>query len=74
MMRFNPSMTQTLPMTIKKTETTKTSRTRIVFDLEDILTVEELLKFQASADEAGARSLTEHLLNVTLRIDKEDAA
>ena len=61
-------------MNIKKTETTKTSRTRIVFDLEDILTVEELLKFQASADEAGARSLTEHLLNVTLRIDKEDAA
>jgi hypothetical protein len=61
-------------MTIKKTETTQTSRTRIVFDLEDILTVEELLKFQASADEAGARSLTEHLLNVTLRIDKEDAA
>ena len=61
-------------MTIKKTETTKTSRTRIVFDLEDILTVEELLKFQASADEAGVRSLTEHLLNVTLRIDKEDAA
>lgn len=61
-------------MTNKKTETTKTSRTRIVFDLEDILTVEELLKFQASADEAGARSLTEHLLNVTLRIDKEEAA
>lgn len=61
-------------MTIKKTETTKTSRTRIVFDLEDVLTREELLKFQASADEAGARSLTEHLLNVTLRIDKEEAA
>jgi hypothetical protein len=74
MMQFNPSVTQTLTMTIKKTETTKTSRTRIVFDLEDILTVEELLKFQASADQAGARSLTEHLLNVTLRIDKEDAA
>jgi hypothetical protein len=74
MMQFNPSVTQTLTMTIKKTETTKTSRTRIVFDLEDVLTVEELLKFQASADQAGARSLTEHLLNVTLRIDKEDAA
>ena len=67
-------MTQTLPMTINNTETTKTSRTRIVFDLEDVLTVEELAQFQASADEAGARSLTEHLLNVTLRIEKEDAA
>ena len=61
-------------MTINNTETPKISRTRIVFDLEDVLTVEELSQFQASANEAGARSLTEHLLNVTLRIEKEDAA
>jgi hypothetical protein len=67
-------VTQIIHMNIKKTETLKTSRTRIVFDLEDVLTVEELTQFQASADEAGARSLTEHLLNVTLRLDKEEAA
>jgi len=60
-------------MDINTTETPKISRTRIVFDLEDVLTVEELTQFQASAAEAGARSLTEHLLNVTLRI-KEEAA
>jgi hypothetical protein len=61
-------------MNIKKTETLKTSRTRIVFDLEDVLTIEELTQFQASADEAGTASLTEHLLNVTLRLEKEEAA
>ena len=61
-------------MNIKKTETLKTSRTRIVFDLEDVLTIEEMTQFQASADEAGTASLTEHLLNVTLRLEKEEAA
>jgi hypothetical protein len=61
-------------MNINKTETLKTSRTRIVFDLEDVLTIEELTQFQASADEAGTASLTEHLLNVTLRLEKEEAA
>ena len=63
------------PMTINTSETsTKTSRTRIIFDLEDVLTREELLQFKASADAAQAANLTEHLLNVTLRIEKEEPA
>lgn len=43
------------------------SRTRIVFDLKDILTAEELEQFLRSAEEAHAPNLREHFLNITLR-------
>jgi hypothetical protein len=44
------------------------SKTRIIFDLEDVLTPEELISFQRSAEEAHAPTLTDHLLNLTLRL------
>ena len=43
------------------------SRTRVVFDLRDVLSDDELERFEASAREAGAPSLTDHFLNLTLR-------
>lgn len=46
------------------------SRTRVVFDLRDELTIEEIAKFERSAKEAGAASLTDHFLNLTLRLPK----
>lgn len=46
------------------------SRTRIVFDLRDVLSEAELERFQAAAKEAGAESLTEHFLNLTLRTEQ----
>jgi hypothetical protein len=56
-------------MNINDAETPQpASRTRIVFDLEDVLTPDELAEFQANAHAAGAPTLTEHLLNVTLRL------
>lgn len=39
-----------------------------MFDLAEVLTPEELAKFQAAAKEAGAPNLTEHFLNLTLRV------
>lgn len=50
------------------------SRTRIQFDLADVLTAEELEKFQRAAEEAHAASLTEHFLNLTLRVEPHKAA
>jgi len=50
------------------------SRTRIAFDLAAVLTSEELEKFQAAADEAQAPNLTEHFLNLTLRVQSGTAA
>lgn len=43
------------------------SRTRINFDLLDVLTEQELESFEQRAAEAGAESLTDHFLNVTVR-------
>ena len=40
----------------------------VQFDLAKELTAEELEKFQAAAEAAGAKSLTEHFLNLTLRV------
>jgi hypothetical protein len=48
-------------------ETVSGSRTRVVFDLRDVLSDDELERFEASAREAGAPSLTDHFLNLTLR-------
>ncbi len=50
------------------------SRTRIQFDLADVLTPEEIEKFQRAAAEANAPSLTEHFLNLTLRVQPNRAA
>lgn len=46
----------------------RASGTRILFDLKDHLTAAELEKFQKAAANAGAPSLTDHFLNLTLRI------
>ena len=54
------------------TDTTENStRTLVQFDLAQELTAEELAKFQEAADAAGAKSLTEHFLNLTLRLMPE---
>jgi hypothetical protein len=50
------------------------SRTRILFDLADVLAPEEVEQFQRAAEEAGAKSLTEHFLNLTLRLNPKQAA
>ena len=44
-----------------------TSQTRIVFDLRDELDPEEIAQFEENARNAGAASLTEHLLNLAIR-------
>lgn len=54
-------------MNATKDRKPKPSRTRMVFDLADELTPEELESFEKRADEAGAPNLTEHFLNVTIR-------
>lgn len=50
------------------------SKTRIQFDLADELTPEEIAAFEAAAAEAGAASITEHFLNLTLRVQPTKAA
>ena len=50
------------------------SPTRIEFDLAKVLTVEELSKFTEAARAAGAENLTEHFLNITLRVPHPKAA
>ncbi len=54
------------------TKQPKSSRTRILFDLSDVLSEEEISKFETSAKEAGARNLTDHFLNLTLRLPKQE--
>lgn len=46
----------------------KRSGTRILIDLQRELTPEELDRFVASAKAAGAPTLTDHFLNLTLRL------
>lgn len=55
------------------TQSAPRSRTRIEFDLKDILSAEELTKFQESAKKAGAPNVTEHFLNITLRLNAKSA-
>jgi len=43
------------------------SRTRIVFDLRDVLTESEINRFEQAAEAAHAGSLTEHFINITLK-------
>jgi hypothetical protein len=57
------------------TEDTKpASQTRVQFDLRDELTAEELEAFKAAAKAAGAANITEHFLNLTLRLEPNKAA
>lgn len=58
--------TQTKPTTAKRL-----SRTRIIFDLAAEITPEELARFEASAAAAGTKDLTEHFLNLNLRLPKK---
>ena len=51
-----------------ETQAKQPSPTRIEFDLAQVLTSEELAKFMEAARAAGADSLTEHFLNLTLRV------
>jgi hypothetical protein len=44
--------------------------TRVDFDLSEELTAEELARFTAAALAAGAASVTEHFLNLTLRPER----
>lgn len=44
--------------------------TRILIDLERELTPAELNQFVTAATEAGAPTLTDHFLNLTLRLPK----
>lgn len=53
---------------------TKPTDTLISFDLRKVLKPEELAMFEASAKQAGAKSLTEHFLNITLRLPQQKAA
>jgi len=50
-----------------KSSATPASQTKIVIDLADELTAEEIAEFEKSAQAAGAENLTEHFLNLTLR-------
>lgn len=50
------------------------SKTRIQFDLNDVLSPEEVAQFEKAAVEANAESLTEHFLNLTLRVEPNKAA
>ena len=54
-------------MTATNQTTESPIRPLVQFDLSQVLTAEELERFQASAVAAGAASLTEHFLNLTLR-------
>jgi hypothetical protein len=46
------------------------SRTRISFDLRDVLTEEEIAKFEKAAADAKAESLTAHFVAITLNPEK----
>jgi hypothetical protein len=52
----------------------KIGGTRILIDLEKELTPEELARFQQAAEAAGAQSLSEHFLNLTLRLPERRTA
>ena len=49
---------------------TTESRTKVIFDLRDELTDEEISQFENAATEAGADSITEHFLNIALRTNQ----
>ena len=49
------------------------TKTKILFDLADELKPEEIAAFAAAAEAAG-ETLTEHFLNLTLRVEPNRAA
>jgi hypothetical protein len=55
---------------MQTTPNTTPSRTRIEFDLAEVLTPEELAAFTKAAEEAKAESLTAHFLEITIRHPK----
>ena len=57
-----------------ETPASNVPKTRIQFDLSDELTPEEIAEFEASAAAAGAANLTEHFLNLVLRLEPHKAA
>lgn len=58
----------------KNEEERPVSRTRIQFDLVDVLSREEVEQFEKAAEEAHAPNLTEHFLNLTLRVHPHKVA
>ena len=50
------------------------SKTRITFDLRDVLSPDELENFKAAAAQAKAPNLTEHFLDLTLRLTPQKVA
>lgn len=55
----------------KTSQAKRPSRTRILFDLAAEITPEELARFEESAKSAGAKNLTEHFLNLNVRLPKK---
>jgi hypothetical protein len=65
---------QAQPMTTDSdSPTARPSKTLVTFDLSDELTPEEIAMFEASAKAAGAQDITEHFLNLTLRLPEQVA-
>ncbi|MES2923718.1 MAG: hypothetical protein V4819_19340 [Verrucomicrobiota bacterium] len=54
-------------------EAKTTSQTRVLFDLADELSPEEIEKFEAGAKAAG-KDITEHFLDLTLRVEPRKSA
>lgn len=50
-----------------ETITPSEDQTEVRFDLRSILTPDEITKFKEAAKAAGAKSLTEHFVNLTLK-------
>lgn len=48
--------------------------TLISFDLSKVLKPEEVQRFRQSAKDAGAKTITDHFLNLTLRLPHQQAA
>lgn len=49
----------------------KNTKTLISFDLKAVLSNQEIRKFEREAKKAGAKSLTDHFLNITVRLPKQ---
>jgi len=75
-MRLDSSRNATFIMSEQNEPTApiRKSKTLVTFDLADELTPEEIAKFEAAAREAGADNITEHFLNLTLRVHPHQAA
>ncbi len=61
-------------MSATSSRPTKPTKTLISFDLAAVLEPKEIERFKQAADAAGAKSLTEHFINITLRAPQQKAA